>query len=70
MRYVALARLNTFKSHTARLVHGKIFQNCTARNAVAARLTSLVRTQVFSSPTTVLIQEVGILIRILFVTQL
>jgi len=29
-----------------------------------------VRTQVFSSPTPVLIQEVGILIRILFATQI
>jgi len=35
---------NTFKSDMARLVRGKIFQNRTAWNAVAARLTSLMWT--------------------------
>jgi len=41
-RYEALARLDTFKGHAARLVGGKIFQNCTMRNVLVARFTSLI----------------------------
>ena len=46
--YAALAQLNTFKSHAARVVRGKIFQNHTARNAVAVDISSVEQMQIES----------------------